>query len=508
MTATRFISIACALCLFWVGGCAPADSTDAPTPQIKVGSKKFTESAILGEMIGLIARSQGSGVRHRRDFGSQVAFNALKLGEIDAYVDYTGTISHELLAGQQLVSPDEIHTALLKQGIRMSRPLGFSNNYVLGMKEEVAERLGIRTISDLRAHPDLAIGFSNEFMDRQDGWPSLHDRYGLPQENVRGMDHDLAYRGIEENAIAAIDLYSTDAKILKYALRSLVDDLHHFPDYQAVILYRADLPVRSPKFVEAMLQLEGRITTEAMIRMNARVDLNRLRDTVVAAGFLGSTLGIEVEVGDSDMARRIWRNTREHLFLVGISLGAAVLFAIPLGIIAAKSSSAVGQAILGSTGIIQTIPALALLVFMIPIFHQIGTVPAIVALFLYSLLPIVRNTYVGLHAIPPALRESGQALGLSAWTRLRLIELPMASREILAGIKTSAVINIGTATLGALIGAGGYGQPILTGIRLDDVSLILQGAVPAALLALVAQGLFEIAERLFVSKGLRLKPTG
>jgi len=503
----RAIPVACSLCLIWVAGCAESDSTDTPTTEIKIGSKKFTESAILGEMLCLIARSQGESVQHRRDFGSQVAFNALKLGEIDAYIDYTGTISHELLAAQQLISLDEIRAALFQQGIRMSRPLGFSNNYVLGMKEIVAERLGIRTISDLKEHPDLAIGFSNEFMDRQDGWPSLRDRYRLPHQNVRGMDHDLAYRGIEEDAVAVIDLYSTDAKILKYRLRSLVDDLRHFPDYQAVILYRTDLMDRAPKFVEAMLPLQGRITAEAMIRMNAHVDLNRLRGTVVAADFLANTMGIEVEVGDSDVAQRIWRNTREHLFLVGISLGTAVLFAIPLGIIAAKSNNAVAQAILGSTGIIQTIPALALLVFMIPIFHQIGTLPAIVALFLYSLLPIVRNTYIGLHAIRPALRESAEALGLSAWARLRLIELPMASREILAGIKTSAVINIGTATLGALIGAGGYGQPILTGIRLDDVSLILQGAVPAALLALAAQGLFEIAERLFVSKGLRLKPT-
>jgi osmoprotectant transport system permease protein len=136
----------------------------------------------------------------------------------------------------------------------------------------------------------------------------------------------------------------------------------------------------------------------------------------------------------------------------------------------------------------------------------IGGPPAIVALFLYSLLPIVRNTYVGLHDIPSDIRESAEALGLPVRARLRLIELPLAARAILAGIKISAVINVGTATLGALIGAGGYGQPILTGIRLDDVGLILQGAVPSAVLALLVQGLFEIAERILVPKGLRLKP--
>ncbi len=153
---------------------------------------------------------------------------------------------------------------------------------------------------------------------------------------------------------------------------------------------------------------------------------------------------------------------------------------------------------------VQTIPSLALLIFMIPLFG-IRERPAIAALFLYSRLPIVRNTYAGLHDIPLHIRESAVALGLPRLARLRLVELPMASRAILAGIKTSAVINVGTATLGGYIGAGGYGQPIFTGLRLDDMGLILQGAIPAAVLALAAQGLFEIAERFWVPKGLRLK---
>jgi osmoprotectant transport system permease protein len=140
---------------------------------------------------------------------------------------------------------------------------------------------------------------------------------------------------------------------------------------------------------------------------------------------------------------------------------------------------------------------------MIPLLG-IGGPPAIAALFLYSLLPIIRNTHAGLTNIAPELIESADALGLTPGQRLRLIELSLAGRTILAGIKTSAVINIGTATLGALIGAGGYGQPILTGIRLDDTALILQGAIPAALLALAAQGTFELVERAVVPRGLRL----
>jgi osmoprotectant transport system permease protein len=238
--------------------------------------------------------------------------------------------------------------------------------------------------------------------------------------------------------------------------------------------------------------------------MNALAKLEKTPENLVAAEFLSKSLSIKTDVYKESITRRLWRHTLEHLYLVAISMLAAVIVSIPLGIIAAKKSR-VGQVILGISGIIQTIPSLALLVFMIPLMG-IGGPPAIVALFLYSLLPIVRNTYVGLHDIPSDIRESAEALGLPVRARLRLIELPLAARAILAGIKISAVINVGTATLGALIGAGGYGQPILTGIRLDDVGLILQGAVPSAVLALLVQGLFEIAERILVPKGLRLKP--
>jgi osmoprotectant transport system permease protein len=152
------------------------------------------------------------------------------------------------------------------------------------------------------------------------------------------------------------------------------------------------------------------------------------------------------------------------------------------------------------------LPALALLGFLLVLLRRTGPVPAIVALYLYSLLPIVRNTYAGLSDVPLQVRESAEALGLSPFARLYLIELPMASRSILAGIKTSAVINVGFATLGGLIGAGGYGQPIITGLSKNDYALILEGAVPAVLMALAVQGLFEVAERFLVPRGLRLKP--
>jgi len=387
--------------------------------------------------------------------------------------------------------------------VRLGAELGFQNTYALGMREKKALELGIRRISDLVRHPDLVFRFSNEFMDRGDGWPSLRHRYDLPQRNARGLEHDLAYRGIESGAIDLIDLYSTDAEIAYYGLRTLEDDRDHFPRYEAVWLYRTDLEERAPEAIRALARVAGRIDAADMIAMNSRVKLDDEPERIVAAAFLNETLGASIHADVESALERFLRHSGEHLALVAISLSAAIALAIPLGIVAAKHKR-LGRLILGVTGVIQTIPALALLVFMIPLLG-IGGPPAVVALFLYSLLPIVRNTYAALIGIPLALREAALALGLPSSARLRHIELPMAMPSILAGIKTSAVINVGAATLGALIGAGGYGQPILTGIRLDDVGLILEGAIPAAGLALLVQGFFDLTERIAVPKGLRLR---
>ncbi|MEE9276552.1 MAG: glycine betaine ABC transporter substrate-binding protein [bacterium] len=477
----------------------------ARAAEVRIGSKSFTESVILGELLAHLTRKAGHAPRHRKELGgTRILWSALLSGQLDVYPEYTGTIAQEILAKQKLRGEEAIRRALAKLGIRMSRPIGFNNTYAIGMRKDVAAKLGIRAISDLRRHPSLTFGFTNEFMDRGDGWPSLRKSYRLPQKSVRGLDHDLAYRALESRSIHAMDLYSTDAEIRYYDLKILEDDIGHFPVYNAVVLYRSDLGARAPGAVRALLRLEGRIDEGQMSRMNARVKLEKVSESRAAAEFLAEALGVSARVEEETVWSRFARNTRDHLFLVAISLGAAILLAIPLGIWAARRPRA-GQVILGVVGIVQTIPSLALFVFMIPLLG-IGGPPAMMALFLYSLLPIVRNTYAGLHDIPVETRESAEALGLPPGARLRLVELPIASRAILAGIKTSAVINVGTATLGALIGAGGYGQPILTGIRLDDIGLILQGAVPSAALALLVQGLFEAAERFLVSPGLRLKP--
>jgi len=468
---------------------------------VRIGSKEFTESVILGEVARLAARQAGVDAEHKRELGgTTILWSALQHGDIDAYPEYTGTLTHELLKN---VAPDAdiptLRTALKPLGIGITDSLGFDDSYAIGMRDDRAAQLGISRISDLLAHPDLRLGLSNEFMDRSDGWPGLRQHYDLPQTQVRGLDHALSYRALTSDAVDAIDLYSTDAEIPYDHLRTLDDDKHYFPHYEAVFLYRLSLAQSSPVFVKALQSLSGRISEDAIRQMNARVKLRGEKETVVAAGFLG----VQPDSDGAGFWSRLLQRTLEHLRLVLVSLMAAVLLAVPLGIYASRARR-LGHLVMAMTGVLQTIPSLAMFVFMIPLFG-IGTWPAIAALFLYSLLPIVRNTYTGLVGIPPDLRESAAALGLPRGVRLRRVELPMALRSILAGIKTAAVINVGTATLGALIGAGGYGQPIVTGIRLDDIGLILEGAVPAALMALVVQGIFEGVEHWLTPRGMKLE---
>ena len=470
--------------------------------QVKVGSKKFTENVILGEIATQLIRSQNADAVHIRELGgTRILWNALLKGDIDVYPDYTGTIIEVILAGEK-VANDNLKEKLLQHGIGIIYPLGFSNTYAIRMKKQDAKKLRVEKTSDLRNYPELKFGFTNEFMDRNDGWRGLQKFYHLPQTNVNGLDHDLAYRGLTSGSIDVIDLYSTDAEINYYNLKVLKDDLHYFTEYQAVLLYRKDLGKHFLNVVEALQKLTNTIPESLMIKMNSEVKIEGRSEEEVAAQFIKEIFSIEANFVESTFWSHLWHNTKEHLFLVLISLWAAILVSIPLGIFSYKNEK-LGKVILSATGIIQTIPSLALLVFMIPLLG-IGSGPAICALFLYSLLPIIRNTFTGLEDIPTSIKESAIVLGLSPFSILNKIELPLASRSILAGIKTSAVINVGTATLGALIGAGGYGQPILTGIRLDNVALILEGAVPAALLALIVQWMFDLSEKVIVPKGLRV----
>jgi osmoprotectant transport system permease protein len=389
-------------------------------------------------------------------------------------------------------------------GLAAGVPLGFDDTYALAMRDDAARRLGIRTISDLTAHPGLRIGLDPEFLKRSDSWPGLKATYDLPFETPAAMAHGLVYEAIAEGQIDVTDIYSTDSKITKYHLHVLEDDKHYFPAYDAVLLYRTGLPRRLPQTWAAIQALRGRIGATQMIAMNAQVEIDGRQPAAVAAAFLsGKSQAAPSQSFTAILfAPDFWPETGRHLFLVFVSLALGIVVGVPLGIWAARSRKAASP-ILSTVGLIQTIPSLALLAFLIPILHEIGTAPAIIALFLYSLLPIVRNTYTGLTGIAPELREAAEVLGLPGGARLRLIEMPLASRSILAGIKTSAVINVGTATIAAFIGAGGYGDRINAGLENNNNAILLSGAIPAAALALLVQFAFDLADRVLVPAGLR-----
>lgn len=471
--------------------CLLAFCAGAQAETLQVGSKRFTESYILGEVL---VQAAGDAV-HRQGLGNTgIVFAALHAGSIDLYPEYTGTLAREILKLEGKVSLEDLNRALAPQGLGVAVPLGFNNGYALAMREERARALGIERLSDLARHPGLRLGLSHEFLGRVDGWPGLRAAYGL-HATPTGLDHGLAYEAIAAGRLDVMDVYTTDAKIGRYRLRVLHDDRGFFPRYDAVLVYRLDVPRRFPAAWEALRKLERRIDEAAMMRMNAAAEIEgrsfrQAAALLQGAGVPAARRGFLAVLFGPDF----WRLTAEHLLLVFGSLAASIAAGVPLGVAAAKRPR-LAQPIFAAVGVIQTIPALALLAFLIALMGRIGTLPAMLALFLYALLPIVRNTHAGLAGVPEGVREAAMVLGLGAGLRLRLIELPLALPALLAGVKTSAVINVGTATIAAFVGAGGYGERIVAGLALNDSAMLLAGAVPAAALALLVQGAFELGER-------------
>lgn len=478
-------------CLLLALAALPAGGADA----LRVGSKRFTESYVLAELLAQSAARAGSRAEHRPGLGNTaIVFAALARGDIDAYPEYTGTIAREILKEPAPLDLAAINRRLAPLGLAASVPLGFSNGYALGMREADAARRGIARVSDLARHPDLRLGLSHEFLRREDGWPGLESAYALPQASPRGLDHGLAYEALAAGEVDAIDLYTTDAKIARHAIRVLADDRAFFPRYDAVVLHRLDLPARHPGAFAAWKALEGRVDERAMTALNARAELDRVPFEAVAREYLegragGASRGLWAAVFAPDFARL----AAEHAALVFASLAAAVALGVPLGLVAARVR-AFAQPVLALAGIVQTIPSLALLALLVPLMG-IGAGPALAALFLYALLPIVRNTHAGLSGVARGLRDAALALGLTPRQALLRVELPIAAPVILAGVKTAAVVNVGTATIAAFVGAGGFGERIAQGLAVNDATQLAAGALPAAALALAVHALFEIAER-------------
>jgi osmoprotectant transport system permease protein len=465
---------------------------------LRIGSKRFTESYILAHVLAQTAQTAtttangNSGkVEVLAGLGNTaIVYAALQVGNIDLYPEYAGTIDQGILKNKTPSSLASLREQLKPLGLGVDIALGFNNGYALAMRADRAQALGVRTLSDLAAHPTLRLGLSNEFIGRADGWPGLAKRYGLPQQPT-GLDHGLAYDALSGGQTDVIDIYSTDAKIAHLGLLVLQDDGAYFPRYDAVVLYRLDVPQRFPDAWRALQGLAGSIDEPAMIAMNAKAELQGKSFEVIATEHLSPSA--KTAAAAAGFWGKLWgpdllRLSLQHLNLVLSSVGLASLIGLPLAMLVAPRARVRGL-LLGFCGLLQTVPSLALLAVLIAWVERIGSLPAMLALTLYALLPIMRNTCTGLAEVPAGLKQASVALGMTHWQSLRLIELPLALPLVLAGIRTATSIAVGTATIAAFIGAGGLGERIVTGLALNDRELLLAGALPAAALAL----LFEVA---------------
>lgn len=489
-------------------------------PDVVVGSKDFTEQLILGEMFAqlLEATTQLEVERKLNLAGTQVAFGALQAGSIDVYPEYSGTVLVSILKrapiADEAAALHAIEQPLLDGGVVAAAPLGFSNTYAVVVRKGDANLANVATISDLVPHtPALMFGSTHEFFDRPDGFPNLREAYDLKFKDSSGVDAGLMYSAVKNRSLDVIAAFSTDGRIRQFDLRVLSDDKKFFPAYQAIPLVRKDTLAKHPEVGVALGRLAGRITAEEMTAMNYAVDFGGKSPSHVATEFLISKGWIDASrhrdsVSANEMFFRFaWSERRallkyieQHLAYSLMGLLCALLVAVPVGISLTRFPRLAGPTF-SVVNTVQTIPSLALLGFMVPLVG-IGTVPVIIALFLYGLLPLLRNTYTGIREVDPDLKEAARGIGLTERQILWNVELPLALPTMLAGVRISAVLIVGTATLGALVGAEGLGAPIFRGLASVNQNNILLGAIPAAILAIVIDKVLHRIELRLVSRGL------
>lgn len=486
-----------------VGAGAQADVQNQKP--IRIASKNFNESYLLSEMLAQLLEHDGFVVERRFGLGGTlICYEALRNNEIDAYVEYTGTLIQAILKLPGATSPAQMNEALREQNLALLAPFGFDNTYALVIKQDSAQRLGLRNIGDLAGYPELEVVVSHEFLQREDGWPGLATSYRLPHA-VSGIEHGLAYQALNTGSIDVTDAYSTDGELQRYQLQVLTDNKGYFPTYLAAPLVRADI---SPAAQRSLAKLAGRLDDTSMQRLNAEVVFNKRSFADVASEFLVGEL-LVASVASKPPGWRdllpagLLTNVAQHLKLTGIALSLAIVMGLGVSLLVFRSPMA-SNLVLYVCSLVQTIPSIALLALMIPLFG-IGEVPAIIALFLYSLLPIVRNTVTALTTVDPTLVRVGVAIGLTPSQQLKHLYVPLSLPGVFAGVRTAAVISIGTATLAAFIGAGGLGDPIVTGLSLNDSNLILQGAIPAALLAIGTEVVFAWFERRWIPAHLQAR---
>jgi osmoprotectant transport system substrate-binding protein/osmoprotectant transport system permease protein len=516
--------VALVVALLLGGGSAGAQPAAATRPRpVVVASKPFGESYILAEMFAQLLESRGFAVDRRPGLGAtEIAFGALRSGAIDVYPEYTGTGLVAILKDTSRLTPRAAYARVSRAfaarfGARWLPPLGFENTYAVSVRRETASARRLRTLTDLAgAAPALSAGFTADFIGRADGLPGLARTYGLHFETVRPLTPALKYQALAAREVDVIDGYSTDGLIARYDLVVLEDDRRFFPPYEAAALVGERLGRDVPGAVDALTLLSGRLDNTTMRQLNRRVEVDGAPVAAVARDALRA-LGL---TSDSTSARTaapapagrslaaylaeerpaILARTGRHLVLTAVSLLAAMLVGVPLGLALERTPRA-AEGVVRTIGVLQTLPGIALLAFMIPLLG-IGVTPALVALFAYALYPIVRSTFSGVRDADPAAVAAAGALGMTPGQVLRYVRLPLATPAIMAGIRTAAVIGVGTATLAAFIGAGGLGEPIVAGLALSDTRMILSGAIPAALLAILVDLLLGAIERLVRPAGL------
>jgi len=524
-TARRVAGGAGRVVLAWAALGAPAVSATATAAQeapVVVASKPFGESLLLAEMFAQVLERSGLEVERRPALGAtEIAFGALRRGSIDVYPEYTGTglvaVLAESLPDSVARDPRAVFAHVARRfealyGMRWLPPLGFENTYAIAVRRETAERFGLRTLSDLAAASgELRAGLTSDFIGRPDGLPGMSAAYGLAFRDVRSLSPALKYQALADGGVDLIDGYSTDGLLDRYDLVTLEDDHAFFPPYEAAALVSEALARDRPDALAALTLLSGRLDERRMRALNRRVEVDLeavpvvARDALRALGLL-ATDGTE-EAGARSIERplpSIVPLALRHLLLVLVALGGAALVAIPGGL-ALERARRSAEGVIGALGVLQTIPSIALLAFMLPLFG-VGVTPALVALWLYALYPIARGTYTGVRDADPEAVEAAEALGATPGQRLLWVRLPLAAPYIMAGVRTSAVITVGAATLAAFIGAGGLGEPIVQGLALADTRLILWGAIPAALLAIGVDGVLWLVERRLRPAHLRRTP--
>jgi osmoprotectant transport system permease protein len=498
---------------------------------VVVASKPFGESYLLAEMFAQLLEAHGLAVQRRPGLGgTEIAFGALRTGAIDVYPEYTGTgllavlgdtLTPALAADARAVF-DHVSTAFADRwGMRWLPPLGFQNTYAIAVRRELAEREGLTALSDLaRLNSQLVAGFTADFIGRPDGLAGLSRVYGIRPREVRPLSPAIKYQALASGAVDVIDGYSTDGLLARHPLVTLQDDRHFFPPYEAAALVGHRLATTRPDAVAVLTLLSGRLDEATMRALNRRVEVDREDASSVAASALRAMglAGTDAHPGQASTSGRrsadssfwsyfwqrrgqLMRQALRHLLLVGVALSAAVLVAVPIGLVLERTRRAVAPT-LGMLGVLETIPSIALLAFMLPLLG-VGVLPALAALWLYALYPIARGTFTGVRDADPAAIEAAEALGTTPAQRLLLVRLPLAAPVIMAGVRTAAVLTVGAATLAAFIGAGGLGEPIVAGLALADTRMILSGAVPAAALALLVDGMLAMVERRFAPAHLR-----